>query len=210
MRYAALVVWLLIAVPCWSQTTSTGTAETQGPCSPAVTGSNNQFTIKCEGIPDKLGTQLVDLLNRVAKNQVDAQAIMAKLDSCLQGTHQVREEQKPWRLGEDQKKQLKQSLQGMQAKVVEVESISDPNAVLLASDLRDTLGIPPATDLISSNPFEGILITTSPFDVRGATLLQQSLSTVLGIKKIYLHPDAKTKNLTIIITVGAKPQPPSP
>jgi len=152
------------------------------------------------------------LLNRVAKNQVDAQAIMAKLDSCLQGIHQVREEQKPWRLGEDQKKQLKQSLQGMQAKVVEVESISDPNAVLLASDLRDTLGIPPTTDLISSNPFEGILITTSPFDVRGATLLQQSLSTVLGlgIKKIYLHPDAKTKNLTIIITVGAKPQPPSP
>jgi hypothetical protein len=46
MRYG-LILTLLIAMPGWSQTTTTGQAETTGLCSPAVTGSGNMFTINC-------------------------------------------------------------------------------------------------------------------------------------------------------------------
>jgi hypothetical protein len=40
-----LILVVLTAVTCYSQTT--GQAKTVGPCSPAVSGSNNQFTINC-------------------------------------------------------------------------------------------------------------------------------------------------------------------
>ncbi len=82
-----LTLLLLIATPCWGQSTTTGKVETSGSCSPAVTGSNNQFTITCQGIPEKLRVQLVDLLNLVAKNQSNAAAMMAKLDECLAGVN---------------------------------------------------------------------------------------------------------------------------
>src|SRR5437868_2122611 len=92
MRSIQLLL-VLTAVSCIAQTAPTGSAETKGPCSPAVSGNNNQFKITCQGIPDKLGTQLVDLLNKVAKNQLDAEAVMAKLDGCLKGVSEVREQQ---------------------------------------------------------------------------------------------------------------------
>lgn len=99
------VLLLLICVPCWSQTT-TGKAETTGPCSPAVTGSNNQFKITCQGISDRLGAQLVDLLNKVAKNQGDTDAMMAKLDGCLVEQQKMKETLGGWKLGPDAQSRL--------------------------------------------------------------------------------------------------------
>jgi hypothetical protein len=40
-----LILLVLIAAPAWSQTTTTGPANTKGDCSPAVTGSNNTLTL---------------------------------------------------------------------------------------------------------------------------------------------------------------------
>jgi hypothetical protein len=94
---------LLIATPCWSQSGTTGKAETSGSCSPAVTGSNNQFTITCQGIPEKLRAQLVDLLNLVAKNQSNAAAMMSKLDGCVAGVNQIVEKEAPRHLSAQQK-----------------------------------------------------------------------------------------------------------
>ena len=65
MRYA-LVLWLLTVVPSWGQTNATGKAETQGPCSPAVTGSNNQFTINCQGISKEQGAEFLKILNKIS------------------------------------------------------------------------------------------------------------------------------------------------
>jgi hypothetical protein len=53
---------IFIAVPCVSQKVSTGTAETTGACSPAVTGSENTFTITC-GIGKKQGQKILAILN---------------------------------------------------------------------------------------------------------------------------------------------------
>ena len=49
-----------LTTPCLGQG-PTGKAETSGACSPAVTGNNNQFTITCQGIPEKLRAQIVEL-----------------------------------------------------------------------------------------------------------------------------------------------------
>lgn len=212
MRYGSLVLWLLIAVPCGSQTT-TGTAETKGPCSPAVTSSNNQITITCTGISDKLGAQLVDLLNRVAKNQVDAQAMMAKLDSCIEGV-------KPWRLTEDQKTQLKQSVQGIQAKVWVRYLSSSENAALMAWDIYPVLkdaglnlnpGAIKEPIAVTGPQFDGINLLTSHLDFPDAALLETSLNVVIGPKVVIRYcgvPDLPDDTISLI--VGNKPQPPSP
>lgn len=81
MRYG-LILALFVAVPCWSQTTTTGKAATEGPCSPAVTGSNNTFTINC-GIDKKQGQKMLDILNKILANQLDPDAVMSKLDEIL-------------------------------------------------------------------------------------------------------------------------------
>jgi hypothetical protein len=106
----SLILFPLIVLPCWSQTAQTGKAETSGFCSPAVSGSNNQFTITCQNIPDKLRVQLVDLLNRVTKNQNDAEAMMAKLDGCLAGVQDVKEKLGGWKLDNEAQVRLREKL----------------------------------------------------------------------------------------------------
>ena len=113
----------------------TGKAKTTGTCSPANTGNNNTFNITCQGIPDKLGAQLIDLLNRFAKNQSDAEAMMAKLDGCLTGVREVRERQAGRRLSDQQKALLLSALRPFKgAKVTVSAADGDPEAYGYASD----------------------------------------------------------------------------
>jgi hypothetical protein len=123
MRYR-LVLLLLLTAPCFGQTNSTGKAdttakaETTGACSPAVTGNNNQFTITCQGIPEKLRAQLVDLLNLVAKNHSDAATVLAKLDSCVSGVSLIVEKETPRHLTSQQKEFLVGTLSQFKGKRV--------------------------------------------------------------------------------------------
>jgi len=85
MKYG-LILLMLIAVPCWSQTTTTGNADTKGPCSPAITGSSNIFTISC-GISREQGQKMLNILNKILANQVDPETVMAKLDEILKAVN---------------------------------------------------------------------------------------------------------------------------
>jgi hypothetical protein len=83
------LILLLIALPCWGQTTTTGKAESAGACSPAVSGNNNTFTIKC-GIDKKQGQKMLDILNKILANQIDPDAVMRKLDEIKKDVEQLR------------------------------------------------------------------------------------------------------------------------
>ena len=87
MKYG-LAFFLLVALPCFAQTTTSGTAETSGPCSPAVSGSKNTFTIKC-GIDEKQGREMLKILNEILRNQIDPNAVMTKLDEIQKGIRQL-------------------------------------------------------------------------------------------------------------------------
>jgi hypothetical protein len=78
-----LILAFLIATPCWSQTATTGQAETSGLCSPAVTGNSNTFTINC-GIGKEQGAALLKIVNKILSNQLDTKAVMDKLDELEQ------------------------------------------------------------------------------------------------------------------------------
>lgn len=79
---------MLIALPCRSQKPSTtGEATTTGPCSPAVTGNNNQFNINCQGISKEQGAKMLGILNKILANQLDPEAVMAKLDEILKAVN---------------------------------------------------------------------------------------------------------------------------
>jgi len=90
VRYS-LILSLLLAVPCLSQTTTTGGAETKGPCSPAVTGSNNNFAIEC-GIGKEQGHKMLAILNKILANQLDPEAVMTKLDEIQTGVSSIKGE----------------------------------------------------------------------------------------------------------------------
>lgn len=77
---------LAFALPGLGQTT-TGTAETKGPCSPAVTGNSNTFKINCAGITKEQGDRMLQILNTILSNQLKPQDVMAKLDEILKAVN---------------------------------------------------------------------------------------------------------------------------
>jgi len=82
MKRGLIALMFCVCPYCWGQTARTGTAETKGPCSPAVTGDKNTFTINC-GIDKKQGQRMLDILNKILANQLDPQVVMSKLDEIL-------------------------------------------------------------------------------------------------------------------------------
>lgn len=214
MRYI-LVLLIFASMPGLCQTVQTGKAETSGFCSPAVSGSNNQFTITCQNIPDKLRAQLVDLLNRVAKNQSDAETILAKLDGCLEGIKQVREQAAPWNMTEDQKKELKRLLKGSKAKFQVHVLPSERNASLFGIDLISVLkdsgweeGGSFTSNFGLSPALVGVVILVTHTDFPQAGLLQSALHQAVGIDIPGELDNAKNlakENDIIYIAIGAKP-----
>jgi hypothetical protein len=79
MRYVLFL--MLCVVPLHAQTT--GTANTTGPCSPAVTGNNNQFMIKCDGVSKLEGDKILAVMNKILANQLDTATVLKKLDEIL-------------------------------------------------------------------------------------------------------------------------------
>jgi hypothetical protein len=75
-----VLILVLCGIPAPGQT-NTGNASTKGPCSPATSGSNNNFVIKC-GIGQEQGKKIIDMLNAALASHDDS-TINAKLDELL-------------------------------------------------------------------------------------------------------------------------------
>jgi len=81
-----LCVLSLFASPCKGQNT-TGKAETTGTCSPAISGNSNQVNISCQGISKDQAAKMTSILNKILANQIDPDAVMAKLDEILKAVN---------------------------------------------------------------------------------------------------------------------------
>src|SRR5690349_3211924 len=86
MKYG-LILFLLSTVMSWSQTS--GTAESKGSCSPAVSGSHNQFTINCPGVSKEQIQKMLPILNKILAKQLDPDAVMKKLDDISAGVQEI-------------------------------------------------------------------------------------------------------------------------
>jgi hypothetical protein len=73
---------------CWlpSAQSQPPSVQTKGACSPVATGDNNTFTINC-GIGKAQGDQMLKILNKILANQLDTDAVMAKLDEILKAVN---------------------------------------------------------------------------------------------------------------------------
>jgi hypothetical protein len=137
LKYGLILI-LFVAIPCWSQTTTTGKAETKGPCSPAVTGSNNQFTINCQGITKKQGEQFLKILNKIAQSQLDPNEVMKKLDDIQESVDQLRKHP-PYHYGpldEDTRKALIRGLSGHNATISIATRNPSPEIIDFATTLQ--------------------------------------------------------------------------
>lgn len=133
-RIIRIAPMVLLCGLCGAQSNSSSLA-TKGACSPVATGNNNTFNITCQGISGKLGSQLVDLLNRLAKNQFDAEAVIEKLDGCLQGVRELREQQASRHLTDQQRAALLAALSPFKgARVTITATEGDPEAYGYAQD----------------------------------------------------------------------------
>jgi hypothetical protein len=83
MKYSLMLSLLVLTLPCLAQTSQTGKAQTSGPCSPAITGGNNQIRITCQGLTKEQGAKMVNILNTILANQLDPKVVMSKLEEIL-------------------------------------------------------------------------------------------------------------------------------
>jgi hypothetical protein len=83
---------LLISLPCWTQTTTTGQASTNEPCSVANTGAANKIQITC-GIGREQGQKILAILNKILTNQLNLDVVMTKLDDIQNGVAQIRKQE---------------------------------------------------------------------------------------------------------------------
>lgn len=135
-----LIATVLLTLPCIAQssTTITGPAQTKGTCSQANTGNGNTFTFNC-GIGEKQGKEILGILNKILASQMNAATVISKLNSCVEQVQEVREQQQPWRLTDDQERKLREMLSGTKANVAIYALSSDNNSTLLGQDLLEVL-----------------------------------------------------------------------
>lgn len=86
-----MILVLLISPTCWTQTTTTGQATSNAPCTVANTGSGNKIQITC-GMDKEQGQKLLVILNKILNEHLDLNAVIAKLDDIQSGVDQVRRE----------------------------------------------------------------------------------------------------------------------
>jgi hypothetical protein len=67
------------------------TSKTSGPCSPIAPNNTGIFMIQCRGISDKLGHQLIKILNRIEEKQLDPDAVIAKINELLSDTKNIKQ-----------------------------------------------------------------------------------------------------------------------
>jgi hypothetical protein len=108
---------LVLATPCFAQIT-TGRAETAGPCSPATTGNYNQLTINCQGIGKTQGEQLLKIVNRIAKDQIDPKVVMEKLDEIEKGIKELKSNTADRKAKEDEAERAKRTAPDIRVELI--------------------------------------------------------------------------------------------
>ncbi len=78
-----LVVVLLLSSCGFAQQSST----TSGPCSPIAPNNSGSITINCPGMSKEQGKKMIDILNKILKNQIDPSVVMEKLDEILKAVN---------------------------------------------------------------------------------------------------------------------------
>lgn len=181
----ALILSVLIASPCWCQATSTGTADTKGPCSPAVTGSNNTFTITCD-IDQKQGQKMLAIMNKILANQLNPVEVNAKLDAILRNLHVPRQ------LSSSQKSELAQCLAKKPGRFSIGAIANNSEAYKYAQDWRDVFisagweiehkDIPIQIFIIGGGMWSGM-----QFSVHDASPVQGQIALATGSPEQNLH-----------------------
>jgi hypothetical protein len=122
VRYGFLLI-LLISLPCWTQTTTTGQATANAPCSVANTGNGNNIQINC-GVGKEQGQKIIALLNKALAKGVNADAVLTQIllkeDEIISNQEKQSEEiskikgqQGPWVLDSSTKQQMFDLLKNM-------------------------------------------------------------------------------------------------
>jgi hypothetical protein len=199
-----------------SQTPSVKQDAKDASCSNIVALAGNA-TVNCSSLTPqqrKILEGIPAVLNKILASQLDPDSLMAKLETCVTGVQQVKEQQADWRLSDKQKANLKQMLAGSKAKVQINVIPTDRNASLMGLDLLSTIkdsGWDTSGGLTSDftlNPaLVGVVLVINHGDFPEAVILQKALRAI-GIQARGEIDEAKTRvsDATVIqLAIGSKP-----
>jgi len=213
-----VILSLLIALPSWSQTAKTGEAETTGPCSPAVTGSYNQFTINCQGITKRQGEDFLRILNKILKNELDPSEVLKRLDDIQKGIEEIRARTPPGyaSLPDSTKEALVTRLTGRNYTVSARTQNPSPEVIDFATTLLNifhyagwntigpgVLNSPPAVGDEGVIPIpKGLHISARSERYELALFVQQQLRAVANIAS-HVEKDERVTSCDLDLFVGA-------
>jgi hypothetical protein len=188
-----LILSLLLTVPCWSQTT--GKANASGPCSLANTGDKNNLTINC-GIGKQQGKEMLAILNRILKDQLDPNTVMNKLNEISSGVKDIQRRTSDRVLSDAQTAALALSLS---------KSPQSINAVLLGDREANAYGqqIIQALRRAGWNVSISRIVVMSPPTYGVVVANNDALRAALGAVGVEVSTGRTPFNATILI--GLKP-----
>jgi hypothetical protein len=83
-----IIVLLLFSSLGFAQQSAT----TSGPCSPIAPNNTGAITINCPGMSKQQGQKMIDILNKILKDQLDPNVVLTKLDEIQTGVSSIRGE----------------------------------------------------------------------------------------------------------------------
>jgi hypothetical protein len=216
MNWHLPVLLLLLSGSCGAQTS--GNATSSGPCSPAVSGSNNSFSIECNGITKQQYQQFLAILNKIARNDIPADKVMEKLDEIQHDVETIKKNTAGRRLTPEQINSLSAALSPLKGHSIEILSqISDADGSVYAQDFVQAFkqaGIGNGGEGSGiaqySFPLKGVLVSINKHDGEANTIPADALVLSQGLKAIGIDVigfgDTSQENGTAKLVIGLKSQ----
>jgi len=162
VRVTLLFVIFAASLPAQNATEST--AKTSGPCSPAVSGNQNEIKITCNGISKDQAEQYLKILNTIAQNQLPADRVLRTLEDIKNGVNRCTSAALGRRLTDKQRQIMSDALTRYSNTELEIWTTSDAESSLFTSDLVSELNsigwkVTQRTQIyVNGPPPEGILV----------------------------------------------------
>src|ERR1035437_2410484 len=213
MKKTATIFGITVFAIAQSFSQSTGTVQQSGDCSINAAGSNTQLTINCSGISKAQGQKMLAILNKILMNQLDPDAVMAKLDEIQNDIRHIQRRQGWPELTEDQVRTLTSKLSAFpRQKVMIILTNPDTNKSLLAGQLRDaiqraTWDVKQGSNMCMGPPLTGIYITVRD-ETPAALSLVNALGEIFGKAAIAAGVNNKLIDEDIAINIYTSPKSP--
>lgn len=215
MRHVSLGLFactIFASLPVRAQTPLTR-QQTGGPCSVAINGNNNHvFT--CKGLNQKTAAEILAILNKMRRDQLDPVAVMEKLDEIERSVEEMNKRSAQRRLTDNQKADILGQLSGLSPAKVSVMCImGDGEGKAYAQDFEAIFEKVGWSSTLSESMWGidpvGLELRYSSSDASASTIPADFQAVLNALKAAQVSAtvvkDSSVNPVTVELIVGRKP-----